>query len=142
MICSIGFLRSFALGNEVEAKAVIVRKTGLLRQVLELTQQEVLLVDLDGLASLLEEKERLIDALRQIDEQLVGVQAEEIDSAERQEQARLLAIVLENEAVVAERVDTERRQLRGELRELEQSTRIRKYLERPAARRAKVDLKR
>jgi hypothetical protein len=130
------------LGNEVEAKAVIVRKTGLLRQVLELTQQEVLLVDLDGLASLLEEKERLIDALRQIDEQLVGVQAEEIDSAERQEQARLLAIVLENEAVVAERVDTERRQLRGELRELEQSTRIRKYLERPAARRAKVDLKR
>jgi hypothetical protein len=130
------------LENEVGVKAAIARKTGLLRQVLDLTQQEVLLLDLDGLESLLEEKERLIDALRQVDEQLSGMQVEKIDSAEREEQARLLAIVLENEALVAERVDSERRQLRGELRELEQSTRIRKYLEKPAIRRAKVDLRR
>ena len=119
-----------------------VRKTALLRRMLELTHQEVLLVDLDGLSGLLEEKERLIEALRAIDLELESAAPDTADDAERQEQARLLAIVLENENAIAERVGNERERLRGELRELERETRLRKYLERPGARRARVDLKR
>jgi hypothetical protein len=120
------------------------RKTELLRRILELTHQEVLLVDLDGLAGLLAEKEGLIESLRRIDEALAGAATADdpASTAEREEQARLLGIVLENEAAVENRIASERERLRSELKELERETRLRKYLERPSTRRVKVDLKR
>jgi hypothetical protein len=120
------------------------RKTELLRRILELTHQEVLLVDLDGLAGLLAEKEGLIESLRRIDEALAGAATADdpASTAEREEQARLLGIVLENEAAVENRISSERERLRSELKELERETRLRKYLERPSTRRVKVDLKR
>jgi transcription antitermination factor NusG len=121
------------------------RKTGLLRSVLELSQQEALLVDLDGLEGLLEEKERLIGSLQRIDEQLAarGGSGEAVLEREREqeEQERLLAGILENERAVEERMESERRRLGVELRELERETRLRKYLEQPRGPRRKVDLK-
>lgn len=124
------------------AQAPEVRKTELLRRVLTLSQQEVLLVDMEGLAGLLEEKERLIAALQLIDEELAArADAGPGADAEQEEQARLLAIILENERAVEGRMDGERQRLKGELRELERETRLRRYLERPNARRMKVDLK-
>ena len=80
--------------------------------------------------------------MRAIDEELANAQRDLREEPEREEQARLLEIVLENEAKIAARVDSERKRLRSELQELERETRLRKYLERPMARRAKVDLKR
>jgi hypothetical protein len=134
---------SAAARNTGSAEA---RKTLLLRRVLELSQQAVLLVDWEGLAPLLDEKERVIADLRRVDEELAAATADAgadpAGAAERDEQARLLAIVLENEATVEVRMDSERERLRVELRELERETRLRGYLERPAARRMKVDLKR
>ena len=126
------------MGNRQSAEA---RKTALLRRMLELTHQEVLLVDLDGLTGLLEEKERLIEALRAVDLELEAAAPDQTEENERKEQARLLEILLENETAIAERVGNEPERLRSELRELERETRLRKYLERPAARRARVDLK-
>jgi len=117
------------------------RKTDLLRRMLALSQQEVLLVAMDGLAGLLEEKERLIEAIRLVDEELSARGEAEPEAAEREEQGRLLAIILENERAVEKRMDGERDQLKGELRALERETRLRRYLERPVARRVKVDLK-
>ena len=132
------------MASEAEAKGREVRKTELLRRILDLTQQEVLLVDLDGLAGLLSEKEGLIESLRRVDEDLAGAAgADDAGSvAEREEQSRLLGIVLENEALVEARIASERERLRSELRELEGETRLRKYLERPTTSRVKVDLKR
>ncbi len=115
-------------------------KTALLRRVLELSQQEALLVDLDGLAALLDEKERLIDGLQRLDEELLK-HPDPVAEAEQEEQARLLASILENERLVEARMDQERQRLRNELQELEKETRLKGYLERPAARRKKVDLK-
>ncbi len=130
------------------APAPEARKTELLRRVLTLSQQEVLLVDMEGLAGLLEEKERLIAVLQRIDEELAAradaapsAEAEPSADAEQEEQARLLAIILENERAVEGRMNSERQRLKGELRELERETRLRRYLERPNARRIKVDLK-
>ena len=122
--------------------ALEARKTGLLRSMLAVSQQEVLLVDLDGLAALLEEKERLIGAMRRLDEALAGrTETGPGIAAEREEQGRLLAIVLEHERQVEQRMDGERQRLKSELRELERETRLRRYLERPSSRRMKVDLK-
>lgn len=131
------------MASESESKGGESRKTEILRRILALTHQEVLLVDLDGLAGLLGEKERLIESLRRVDEELAGAAADDSAAvAEREEQARLLGIVLENEAAVEARIASERERLRGELRALERETRMRKYLERPSARRIKVDLTR
>lgn len=131
------------MASESESKGGESRKTEILRRILALTHQEVLLVDLDGLAGLLGEKERLIESLRRVDEELAGAAADDPAAvAEREEQARLLGIVLENEAAVEARIASERERLRGELRALERETRMRKYLERPSARRIKVDLTR
>ena len=122
-----------------------MRKTGLLRSVLELSQQEALLVDLDGLEGLLEEKERLIGSLQRVDEQLAesgGTGDAGLGrSREQEEQGRLLAGILENERAVEQRMENERRRLGVELKELERETRLRRYLERPTGRRRKVDLK-
>lgn len=107
---------------------------------LALSQQEVLLVALDGLAGLLEEKERLIEEIRLVDEEL-SVLGDAPLEAEREEQGRLLTIILENERAVEQRIDGAREQLKGELRALERETRLRRYLERPVTRRVKVDLK-
>lgn len=137
------------MANESSAGGLAVqeleaRKTQLLRSVLELSQQEALLVDLGGLEGLLEEKERLIGSLRRVDD-LLASHGEAGSAAERareqEEQGRLLAGILENERAVEQRMDRERRQLRTELRELERETRLRQYLERPGARRRKIDLK-
>lgn len=132
------------MASDSEAMHGERRKTELLRRILELTHQEVLLVDLDGLAGLLAEKEGLIESLRRIDEALAGAATADdpASTAEREEQARLLGIVLENEAAVENRIASERERLRSELKELERETRLRKYLERPSTRRVKVDLKR
>lgn len=131
------------MASDAEAKHAGSRKTELLRRICRVTQQEVLLVDLDGLAGLLAEKEGLIESLRRVDQELAGPLADHpAAAAEREEQSRLLGIALENEAAVEARMAEQRERLRGELRELERETRLRKYLERPGARRVKVDLKR
>ena len=124
------------------APAPEARKTELLRRVLKLSQRAVLLVDMEGLAPLLEEKERLIAALQRLDEELAAREdAAPGADAEREEQARLLAIILEHERTVEHRMDNERLRLKSELRRLESETRLRRYLERPNARKIKVDLK-
>jgi len=131
------------LASEAEAKAAGSRKTELLRRICQVTQQEVLLVDLEGLGGLLAEKEELIESLRRLDQEQAGPAGKDpAAAAEREEQSRLLGIALENEAAVEARMAEQRERLRSELRELERETRLRKYLERPGARRVKVDLKR
>jgi hypothetical protein len=116
-----------------------------MRQILDLTQRELLLVDLDGLTPLLERKDGLIGLLQALEEEAGGTDAGGIaatDAVAREEYTRLAQRVLENEQVLEARMDAERERLRKELRELEQQTRLRGYLDGRRRRGRKLDVTR
>lgn len=121
------------------------RRLALMRQILDLTQRELLLVDLDGLTPLLERKDGLIGLLQALEEEAGGTDAGGIaatDAVAREEYTRLAQRVLENEQVLEARMDAERERLRKELRELEQQTRLRGYLDGRRRRGRKLDVTR
>ena len=118
------------------------QKLSLLRDVLSLTQQALLLVDLEGLTPLLERKDGLIRELQLIDETLglherMPAQARLLD----EERISLVQAVLENERTLEARIEQEHSRLRRELRDFDQETRLKQYLERARPKGGTVNLK-
>jgi len=127
-------------------EALLKEKLSVLGDILEMTRQELLLVDLDKLTPLLEQKDELLAKISGLDEQIsaTGQNQGETweDMPQHQEMASLIQSILENEAVLEERMQAEFAQLRSELREFNQETRLKKYLEDHKPRKSRVDLKR
>lgn len=118
------------------------QKLALLREVLVLTQQSLLLVDLEGLTPLLDRKDGLIREIQLIDEALALHDAAAPEAeALREEQAEVVQAVLENERTLEARIEQEYSRLRRELRDFDQETRLRHYLERARPKGGTVDLK-
>jgi hypothetical protein len=128
-----------------EANVLVRRKLGLLKQMLSVTQRQLLLVDLEGLAPLLERKERLIEEIREVDQVLAGLGQDPPTGStggSGSEFARVIDAILANERTMEARIQQEQARVRGELRALERQSRVKQYLEggRPQAR--AVDIKR
>lgn len=126
----------------VTAGVLLQRKLVLARDMLDLTAREVVLVDLDGLGVLLERKDALISQIMDID---VELEKQPTSTEEHQglqeEYTEVVEAILENERTFEERIQQERLHLRSELRELEQETRLRRYLEGGRRKGGSLDLK-
>jgi anthranilate phosphoribosyltransferase len=123
-------------------RALLEQKLGALRAVLVLSQQSLLLVDLEGLTPLLEQKNGLIRQVRLIDEALALHDDLPAQTAPlRQELAEVVQSVLENERTLEARIAREQSQLRRELRDFDQETRLKQYLERTRPKGGTVNLK-
>lgn len=138
-------VESTAAGGNA-AQPLLERKLTLLRKVLDVTRNELLLVELDGLTPLMEHKDALIAELAGIDQALEALG----DAAQRgqhlpeysAELTRLVEAILDNERTMESRMGAERERLRRQLQDLERQARIRNYLERQRPRSGKVDLTR
>ncbi len=128
------------------AERLVERKISLLRDVLETTRRELLLVELDNLAPLLERKDVLIGELTAVDRALEalgeGGLRQQQDLPYGIELTRLVEAILENQRTMELRIDEERQRLHQEMRDLDQQSRVRGYLERQRPRSGKVDLTR
>ena len=122
--------------------ALLHQKLGLLRDVLELSQQALLLVDLEGLTPLLRRKDGLIREIGLLDE-TIGLHEREPDGAEllREEMREVVQAVLENERTLELRIEQEQARVRQELRDFDQETRLKQYLERGRPKGGTVNLK-
>lgn len=128
---------------ESQGMMVLFRqKIAIMQDFLTVTQQELLLVDLEGLEPLLERKDQLIREIVLIDEAL-ALHASEPPEAEilREELTELVGAILENERGLEERIEKEYSQLRQELRDFDQETQLKQYLERAQQKGGTVNLK-
>ena len=118
------------------------QKLSLLRDVLDISQQALLLVDLEGLTPLLSRKDGLIREIGLIDEAL-NLHARLPGEAEplREELVEVVQAVLENERTLEARIEQEHSRLRRELRDFDQETRLKQYLERARPKGGTVNLK-
>ena len=118
------------------------QKLSLLRDVLDISQQALLLVDLEGLTPLLSRKDGLIREIGLIDEAL-HLHARLPGEAEplREEMVEVVQAVLENERTLEARIEQEHSRLRRELRDFDQETRLKQYLERARPKGGTVNLK-
>lgn len=118
------------------------QKLNIMHEFLSITQQELLLVDLEGLPPLLERKDGLIREIQLIDETLA---LHDPPSPEheglREELTGVVEAVLENERALEERLLEAQSKLREEMRDLEQETRLKRYLERAKTKGGTVNLK-
>lgn len=121
--------------------ALLARKLGLFRAIFEITQQELLLVELEGLTPLLQRKGTLIDEINRIDETLATFAGGAVDASQVEEISELVHAILENERTLETRINEEHSQLRKEMRELDQQTRLKEYLERQRQTESKFNLK-
>ena len=121
---------------------LLKEKLALMNQVFETTQQELLLVDLDGLTPLLERKDRLIEKISAIDGQLnqAGRQGL-VDAPQVREIAEMVEAILENGRALEARMSEESSRLHKELRNLDRESRLKQYLERQKQTASKIDLK-
>ena len=129
--------------SESQAVRTLARqKLTLLREVLAVTQQALLLVDLEGLTPLLERKDGLIREIQLIDEALaLHDPPPPIAGPLREELIEVVQSVLENERTLEARILKEHSQLRRELRDFDQETRLKHYLERAKPKGGTVNLK-
>jgi hypothetical protein len=129
-----------------DAGVLIRRKLDLLKQILSVTQQQLLLVNLDELGSLLERKEKLIEEIRRVDGTLERLGsdplAEGTAGVTREEFARVIDATLANERTMEARLQEEQARLRGELQTLERQSRVKQYLEGTRPQGRTVDIKR
>lgn len=122
--------------------ALMEQKLSLLREVLELTQQSLLLVDLEGLSPLLERKDGLIRELQLVDEALALHDSDQAQAEPlREEMVSVVQAVLENERTLEARIAKEQIKVRRELRDFDQETRLKQYLEHDRTKGGKVNLK-
>lgn len=122
--------------------ALLQQKLALLREVLTVTRDCLLLVDLEGLSPLLERKDGLLREVRLVDETLaLHAAAPPEAEALREEMSEVVRSVLENERTLEARIEREFSQLRRELRDYDQETQLRQYLERARPKGGTVNLK-
>jgi len=132
--------------NAPAPEALLERKLALLKKVLSITQRQLLLVNIDELGELLEQKDHLIGEVQRLDRTLAegggDSQAGPESPAARAEFTRVIEAILSNERTMEARVQDEQSRLRGELQALERQSRVKQYLEgnRPQGR--TVDIKR
>lgn len=129
-----------------EGEVLSGRKLELLKQMLSVTQQQLLLVSLDELAPLLERKESLIEEIKRLDRTIEGLGkdplAEPAALSRRNEFARVIDAILTNERTMEGRIQEEQARLRGEMQALERQSRVKQYLEGTRPQGRKVDIKR
>ena len=126
-------------------KELLQQKISILKEVLKVTQKTLLLVDLEKLTPLLEEKDDLLERVKALDEAISTnlPDGKEWDSMpEHQIMAEVIQAILENEVVLEKRIEAEFAQLKTELREFDRETRLKKYLEKEKPRKGQVNLKR
>ena len=121
---------------------LLEEKLALMNQMFETTQQELLLVDMDGLTPLLERKDRLIEKIRAIDGQLseAGRQGL-VDAPQVREIAEVVEAILENQTALEARMSEEYSRLRKELRNLDRESRLKEYLEQQKQTESRINLK-
>ena len=130
------------MANEETVPELLRHKLSIMNEFLTITQQELLLVDLEKLPPLLERKDGLIREILLIDETLNLHQTFPPESDPlRDELARVVEAVLENERTLEERLMDEQSRLRQEMRDLDQETRLKQYLERAKTKGGTVNLK-
>ncbi len=118
------------------------QKVMIMNEFLSITQQELLMVDLESLSPLLERKDGLINEIRLIDEAL-GLHDSYPPESEplRVELAELVEAVLENERTLEGRLLEEQSQLRQEIRNLDQESQLKQYLKKTKDKGGTVNLK-
>ena len=118
------------------------QKVIIMNEFLSITQQELLMVDLEKLSPLLERKDGLISEIRLIDEALGLHDSDPPDSEPmRVELAELVEAVLENERALEERLLEEQSRLRQEIRGLDQESQLKQYLKKSTDKGGTVNLK-
>ncbi len=118
------------------------QKVMIMHEFLSITQQELLMVDLENLSPLLERKDGLINEIRLIDEALGLHDGDPPDSEPlRVELAELVEAVLENERALEGRLLEEQSRLREEIRGLDQESRLKQYLKKTKDKGGTVNLK-
>lgn len=118
------------------------QKVMIMNDFLSITQQELLMVDLEKLSPLLERKDGLINEIRLIDEALGLHDGDPPDSEPlRVELAELVEAVLENERALEGRLLEEQSQLRQEIRNLDQESQLKQYLKKTKDKGGTVNLK-
>lgn len=131
-----------AEGLDAGAAKLLEEKLALFNQVFQTTQQELLLIDMEGLTPLLEHKDRLIAKISAIDEQLNKVERQKlVDAPQVREIAEMVEAILDNQRALEARMSEEFTKLREELRDLDRESRLKQYLERQKHVKSKIDLK-
>ena len=130
------------LKNSSETE-LLRQKVMIMNEFLSITQQELLLVDLESLSPLLEHKDGLISEIRLIDEAL-GLHDGDPPESEplRIELEELVEAVLENERALEGRLLEEQSKLRGDIRSLDQESQLKQYLKKAKDKGGTVNLKR
>jgi len=121
---------------------LLQQKLSIMSEVLSLTREELLLVDLEHLTPLLERKNGLIREIDLVDNALAL--HERMPPEARiltDELTEVVEAILENERTLEARLNEEHSRLRQELRDLDQETRLRQYLERSKPKGGTVNLK-
>ena len=118
------------------------QKVMIMNEFLSITQQELLMVDLESLSPLLERKDGLINEIRLIDEAL-GLHDGHPPESEplRVELAELVEAVLETERALEGRLLEEQSRLREEIRGLDQESQLKQYLKKARDKGGTVNLK-
>jgi len=127
------------------AKVLLNQKTALIKDILAATEEQLLLVDLEGLGPILSRKEALMEQIRVLDEKLAGMaetsgQAWEAEPRHR-EIAELIEGILENERTLEARLTQEVSNVKKEIGELDQQTRFKRYLDRQRPKSRGINLK-
>ncbi|MDH4248757.1 MAG: hypothetical protein OEW39_13180 [Deltaproteobacteria bacterium] len=110
------------------AAAVLKRKLDIMRKIHALTEQELLLVNLEQLSPLLERKDEWIAEIQALDVELAKLNTGNTAALEA-EIVNVVGSILENERTLEARIEKEHNQLRQELRALDKESRLRRYLE-------------
>lgn len=118
------------------------QKVIIMNEFLSITQQELLMVDLEKLSPLLERKDGLISEIRLIDEAIGLHDGDPRDSEPlRVELAGLVEDVLENERALEGRLLGEQSRLWQEIRGLDQESQLKQYLKKTKHKGGTVNLK-
>ena len=127
-------------------KHLVEQKLALMRDILHVTQQQLLLVNLDELTPLLEQKESLIERIREVDGKLdqTGGSGDKTgqNPSWRDEMNRLVEAILDNERTMEARIEEARKDLKRDLQILERQGRVKQYLEGTRTPGRSVNLKR
>ena len=127
--------------TQVGETALLEKKLGLFKAIFEATQRELLLVDLEGLTPILEQKEALIEEIAGIDEELATSARLTGAGARAEEMAEVVRAIMENERTLEARIAEEHGRLRKEMRELERQSRLKEYLDRQKRTGNRINLK-
>ena len=126
-----------------DAPALLERKLALLRELFALTQQGLLLTDLEELTPIQARQDALIAEVTRLDEDLAALPPAPAKVLEpwQAEAARVIEDILENGRALEARIGRERSRLQAELRSVDRQQRLTRYLEGARQKGTHIDLK-